>query len=71
MVNSEHLANPVSQSLTVASGAVAMDPIIPSYSWGSDEETEPSLKPKKHKQKAAILEDQEWKHQEYWKTVYS
>ena len=24
-----------------------------------------------NKLKAAILEDQEWKHQEYWTTVYS
>jgi len=28
-------------------GSAAMDPIIPSYSWGSDEETEQSTKPKK------------------------
>jgi hypothetical protein len=52
-------------------GSAAMDPIIPSYSWDSDEEREQSLKPKKHKRKAAILEDQGWKHQEYWTTVYS
>ena len=37
-----------------------MDPIIPSYSWDSDEETEHSTKTKKHKRTAAILEDQEW-----------
>jgi hypothetical protein len=48
-----------------------MDPTIPSYSWDSDEETEQSPKPKKHERKAAILEDQEWKHHEYWTTVYS
>jgi len=30
-------------------GPAAMDPIIPSYSWDSDEETEQSTKPKKHK----------------------
>jgi len=29
-------------------GCAAMDPIIPSYSWDSDEETEQSTKPKKH-----------------------
>jgi hypothetical protein len=52
-------------------GSAAADPIFPSYSWDSDEEREQSPKPKKHKQKAAILEDQEWKHQEYWTTVYS
>jgi hypothetical protein len=72
-VNSGHLANPVSQSLIVASGALlqctlsslaaaAMDPIVPSYSWDSDEETEQSTKPKKYKGTATILEDQEWKH---------
>jgi len=41
-----------------------MDPIIPSYSCDSDEETEHSTKPKKHKRTEAIPEDQEWKHQE-------
>ena len=45
-------------------GSAAMDPTIPSYSWDSDEETEHSTKTKKHKRTAAILEDQEWKHQE-------
>jgi len=30
-------------------GSAAMDPIIPSYLWDSDEETEQSPKPKKHK----------------------
>jgi len=29
-------------------GSAAMDPIIPSYSWDSDEETEQSTKPKKY-----------------------
>jgi len=28
-------------------GSTAMDPIVPSYSWDSDEETEQSTKPKK------------------------
>ena len=51
--------------------SAATDPVIPSYSWDSDEETEQSPKSKKHKEKAAILEDQEWKHQEYWTTVNS
>ena len=51
-------------------GHAAVDPIFPSYSWDSDEETEQSPKPKKQKWKAAILEDQEWKHQEYWTTEY-
>ena len=37
-------------------GSAATDPIIPSYSWDSDE-TEQSTKPKKHKRTAAILED--------------
>jgi len=41
-------------------GCAAMDPIIPSYSWDSDEETEQSTKPNKTKK---ILGDQEWKHQ--------
>jgi len=50
-------------------GSAAMDPIFPSYSWDNNE-TEQSPKPKKHKRKAAILEDQEWKHQEYWTTEY-
>ena len=45
-------------------GSAAMDSIIPSYSWDSDEETEHSTKTKKHKITAAIVEDQEWKHQE-------
>ena len=44
-------------------GSAAMDPIIPSYSLDSDEETEHSTKNKKHKRTAAILEEQEWKHQ--------
>jgi hypothetical protein len=48
-----------------------MDPIIPSYSWDSDEVTEQSRKPKKYKGTATILEDQEGKHQEYWKAEYS
>ena len=52
-------------------GSAAVDPIFPGYSWDSDEETKQLPKPKKHKRKAAILEDQEWKHQEYWTTVYS
>jgi len=30
-------------------GSAAMDPIIPRYSWDSDEGTEQSTKPKKHK----------------------
>jgi len=45
-------------------GSAAMDPIIPNYSWDSDKETEHSINTKKHKRTAAILEDQEWKHQE-------
>jgi len=45
-------------------GCASMGPIIPSYLWDSDEETEHSTKIKKHKRTAAILEDQEWKHQE-------
>jgi hypothetical protein len=44
---------------------------ILSYSWDSDEETEQLPKTKNHKTTAAILEDQEWKHQEYRTTVYS
>ena len=42
-------------------GSVAMDPIISSYLWDSNEETEHSTETKKHKRTAAILEDQEWK----------
>jgi hypothetical protein len=38
-------------------GSAATDPIIPSYSLDSDEETEKSTKLKKHQQTAAILED--------------
>jgi hypothetical protein len=45
-------------------GSAAMDPIVPSYSWDSDEETEQSTKSKKFKGTATIFEDQEWKHQE-------
>ena len=45
-------------------GSAAMDPIIPSYLWDSDDETEHSTNTKKHIRTAAILEDQEWKHQE-------
>jgi len=41
-----------------------VDPIFPSYLWDSDEETEQSPKTKKHERKAAILEDQEWKHED-------
>jgi len=52
-------------------GSAAMDPMIPSYSWNSDEETEHSTKPKKHKRTAAILEDQKWKHQEQLEIDYS
>ena len=52
-------------------GSAAMDPIIPSYSWDSDEVTEQSTKPKKYKGTATILEYQEGKHQEYWKAEYS
>jgi hypothetical protein len=44
--------------------SAAMGRVIPSYSWDSDEETELSTKTKKHKRTAAILEDQERKHQE-------
>jgi hypothetical protein len=56
MVNSGHLANPVSQSLYCGKrGSAAADPIFPSYSWGSDEETEQSPKLKKYKRNAAIL----------------
>jgi hypothetical protein len=45
-------------------GSAAMHPIVPSYSWDSDEKTEQSTKPKKYKGTATIPEDQEWKHQE-------
>jgi len=45
-------------------GPAAMYPIIPSYSWDRDEETERSTKPKKHQGTAAVLGDQEWKHQD-------
>jgi hypothetical protein len=71
-MNSELWA-PCKPSFTTPScgkwGSAVTDPIIPNYSWDSDEETEQSTKPKKHKRTAAILEDQEWKHQEYWTTV--
>ena len=49
-------------------GSAAMDPINPSYPWDSDEGTEQSTKSKKHKRTAAILGDQEWKHQEQRET---
>jgi hypothetical protein len=52
-------------------GSAATDTIIPSYPWDSKEETEESTKPKRCKRTAAILEDQEWKHREYWTTAYS
>ena len=45
-------------------GSAAMEPIVPSYSWDSDEETEQSTEPKTYNGTATILEDQEWKHQE-------
>jgi len=45
-------------------GSAAMDPLVPSYSWDSDEETEQSTEPKTYNGTATILEDQEWKHQE-------
>ena len=34
-------------------GSAAMDPIIPSYSWDSDEGTEQSTKPKKTRKKSS------------------
>jgi len=52
-------------------GSAAMDPIVPSYSWDSDEETEQLTNPKKYKGTTTILEDQEWKQQKYWKAEYS
>jgi hypothetical protein len=48
-----------------------MDPIFPSYSWDSDGKTEQRTEPTKYIRTAAILEDDEWKHQEYWETEYS
>jgi hypothetical protein len=50
-------------------GSAATDPIFPSYLWDSDEETEQTTKQKQKKKRnrtAAILEDQKWKHQQYW-----
>jgi hypothetical protein len=52
-------------------GSATTDPTFPSYSWDSDGETEQTTKPTKHNRTAAILEEQEWKHQEYWETEYS
>jgi hypothetical protein len=40
-------------------GSAAMDPIVPSYSWDSEEEIEQSTKPKKYKGTATILEGME------------
>jgi len=56
--------NPVSLSLIVASGALLQWTLSSLATRGTDEETEHSTKTKKHKRTAAILEDQEWKHQE-------
>jgi hypothetical protein len=39
--------------------------------WDSDGETEQITKATKWNQTAAILEDKEWNHQEYWETEYS
>jgi hypothetical protein len=52
-------------------GSATTGPIFSSYSWNNDGEREQRTKPTKYKQTAAILEDQEWKHQEYWETEYS
>ena len=49
-------------------GSATMDPIIPSYLWDSNKETEQSIKPPKNKWTTVILGDQEWKHKEYWET---
>jgi hypothetical protein len=45
-------------------GSAAVDPIVPSYLWNSDDETEQSTKLEKYKGTATILEDQERKLQE-------
>ena len=39
-------------------GNAAMEPIIPSYSWDNDDETENPTQPKKNKCNAASLRDQ-------------
>jgi hypothetical protein len=51
--------------------SAATDSVFPSYSWDSDGETERTTKPTKFNRTAAILEDQERKHQKYWETEYS
>jgi len=70
-VNPGHQANPVSQSLTVASGALLQRTLCSLATRGTAMKKQSNHQPKKHKRKAAILEDQEWKHQEYWTTVHS
>ena len=37
-------------------GSAAVDPIMPSYLWDRDEETEQSTKPKNHKEQQLFLE---------------
>ena len=56
-MKSGHLANPVSISLIVCGkrGSAAMDPIIPTYSWDSDDETEHSTKTKNTKEQQLFL----------------
>jgi hypothetical protein len=64
-VNSGHLANLVSQSFTAASGALLQRTLSSLATCGTAMKKQTNHRnPKKHKQKAAILEDQEWKHQE-------
>ena len=60
MVNPGYPANPVLQSLSVASGAVTLDHIISTYSWDSAGKEQKYSK--KYKWAAAILGDIEQKN---------
>jgi len=70
-VKSGHQANPVSQSLTVASGVLLQRTLSFVATRGTAMKEQQSQNRKKRKRKAAVLEAQKWKHQEYWTAVYS
>jgi len=57
MVNSGYVANPLSQSLSVASGGSAtLDPTIPSYMWTVMEKNNNKNNPQKTNEHQLFLE---------------
>jgi len=64
-VNSGYLANPVPQSLIVASGTLLQWTLSSLATRGTAmKEQSNQQNPKKYERRVAILGDQEWKHQE-------